>query len=131
MTQEEKILVDKYLVCKNAEEEAKKNRLNALKELATLAPHKVGEVIKWTEHKRKNIGTMFHPNFVDLPPVEKKAVVARVEADVWKWKDNDATLYYKYEFRPFKKDGGISSNQCYPNKDIIEWTGEMYDLNKE
>ena len=130
MTQEEKILVDKYLDCKKAEEEAKRNRLNALKELATLAPHKVGEVVKWTEHKRKNIGTMWHPNFVDLPPVEKKAVVTRVEADVWQWKDNEPTLHYKYEFRPFKKDGGVSLNQCYPNKDI-EWTGETYDLNKE
>ena len=47
------------------------------------------------------------------------------------WKDNDATLTYRYEFRPIKKDGGVSSNQCYPNKDIIEWTGEVYVLNKE
>ena len=131
MTQEEKILVDKYLDCKKAEEEARRNRLNALKELATLAPHKVGEVVKWVEHKRKNIGTMWNPNFVDLPPVDKKAVVARVEADVWKWKDGDTTLDYKYELRPIKKDGGVSSNQCHPNKDIIEWTGKVYDLNKE
>ena len=131
MTQEEKILVDKYLDCKKAEEEARRNRLNALKELVTLAPHKVGEVVKWIEHKRKNIGTMFHPNFVDLPPVEKKAVVARVEVDVWQWKDNEPTLHYKYEFRPFKKDGGVSLNLCFPDKDIIEWTDEIYYLNKE
>lgn len=131
MTQEEKILVDKYLDYKEAEQEARRNSLNVLDELAALAPHKVGEIVKWTEHKRKNIGTMWHPNFVDLPPVEKKAVVARVEADVWKWKDSEPTLHYKYEFKPFKKDGGVSLNQCYPDKDIIEWTGEMYDLNKE
>lgn len=131
MTQEEKILVDKYFDCEKAEEEAKRNRWNALKELAALAPHKVGEIVKWTEHKRKNLGTTWHPNFVDLPPVEKKAVVSRVEVDVWKWKDNEPTLRYKYEFSPIKKDGGVSLNQCRPNKDAIEWTGEVYDLNKE
>ena len=86
MTEEEKILVDKYLDCKKAEEEAKRNGLNTLKELAAFAPHKVGEIVKWTKHKRKNIGTIWHPNFVDLPPVEKKAVVVRVEADVWNGK---------------------------------------------
>lgn len=131
MTQEEKILVDEYLVFKKAEEEARSNRLNVLKELAVLAPHKVGEVVKWIERKRKNLGNFWNPNFVDLPPVDKKAVVTRVEADVWKWKDGDATLTYKYEFRLIKKDGGVSLNLCFPNKDIIEWTGEIYDLNKE
>ena len=131
MTKEEKILVDKYLFCKKAEEEARSSRLNVLKELAALAPHKVGEIVKWTEHKRKNLGTAWHPNFVDLPPVEKKAVVVRVEVDVWQWKDGDVTLTYKYEFKPFKKGGCVSLNQCYPDKDIIEWTGEIYDLNKE
>ena len=131
MTQEEKILVEKYLDCKKAEEEAKRNRLNALEELAALAPHKVGEIVKWTEHKRKNIGTTWHPNFVDLPPVEKKAVVARVKVDVWQWKDNELKLTYNYEFRPTKKDGGVSLNQCCPNMKDIEWTGEIYDLNKE
>lgn len=131
MTQEEKILIDKYLVCKKAEKEAKSNSLNVLKELAALAPHKVGEVVKWTEHKIKNLGTTWKPNIVNLPPVEKKAVVVSIKADIWQWKDNDATLTYNYEFRPIKKDGGVSSNSCYPNKDIIEWTGEIYNPNKE
>lgn len=131
MTQEEKILVDKYLDFKKTEEEAERNRLNTLKELAALAPHKVGEIVKWNESQIKNLGSSLHPNYVTLPPVEKKAVVTGVEASVWKWKDNDVTLNYRYEFRPIKKDGVVSVNQCYPNKDIIEWTGEFYDLNKE
>lgn len=132
MKQEEKILVDKYFDCKKAEEEAKRNRLNALKELAALAPHKVGEVIKWTEYKRKNVGTWINPKSEDLPPVEKKAVVTSVTADVWCFMtDIEPSLHYKYEFSPIKKDGGVSLNQCYPNKDAIEWTGEVYDLNKE
>ena len=131
MTQEEKILVDKYLEHKKVEEEAKRNRLNTLKELAALAPHKVGEIVKWTEYKTKNLGTWLNPNYVDLPPVEKTAVVTRVTADVWQWKDEEPSLYYKYEFSPTKKNGGVSSNQCYPNKDAIEWTGEIYNLNKE
>ena len=131
MTQKEKILVDRYLDYEKTEEEARRNRLNTLKELALLAPHKIGEIIKWTEHKRKNTGSLFHPNYVDLPSVEKKAVVVHVEADIWQWKDDEPTLHYKYDFKPFKKDGGISSNMCYPNKDIIEWTGEIYNLNKE
>ena len=131
MRQEEKILVDKYLDFEKAEKEAKRNRLNTLKELAVLAPHKVGEIVKWTESQIKNLGSSWHPNFVTLPPIERKAVVSNVEASVWQWKNNDVTLNYRYEFKPIKKDGGVSANNCHPNKDIIEWTGEFYDLNKE
>ena len=130
MTQEEKILVDKYIVCKKAEEDARRNRLNVLKELAALAPHKVGEVVKWIEHKRKNLGSIWNPNYVDLPPVENRAVVASIKADVWQWKDGNATLTYNYDFRPIKKDGGVSLNSCHPHKEV-EWTGEIYNLNKE
>lgn len=131
LTQEEKILIDKYLVCKKAEEEAKSNSLDVLKELAALAPHKVGEVVKWTEHKIKNLGTTWSPKIVNLPPVEKKGVVVSVKANIWHWKDNDVTLIYDYEFRLIKKDGGVSLKQCYLNKDIVEWTGEIYNPNKE
>lgn len=131
MTQEEKILVDKYLDYKKAEKEAKRNSVKILKELEAFAPHKVGEIVKWTEYKKKNLGSIFHPNFVDLPPVEKKAVVARIEVNVWDWEDDDVKLTYLYEFRPFKKNGDVSLNQCYPNRDSIEWTGEVYSLNKE
>ena len=129
MTQEEKILVDKYLDCKKAEEEAKRNRTKALEELAAVAPHKVGEIVKWTECTRKNIGTAWNPEIVELPPVEKIAVVSRVSANVWAY-GNHITLDYRYEFSPLKKDGCISKNGCYPRKGFV-WTGEIYDLNKE
>lgn len=131
MTREEKILVDKYFEHKKAEDEAKRNRLNTLKELEAFAPHKVGEIVKWTEYKEKNLGTWLYPKIVNLPPVEKTAVVTRVTADVSQWRDEEPSLRYKYEFRPTKKDGGVSLNQCYPNKDAIEWTGETYNLKKE
>ena len=45
--------------------------------------------------------------------------------------DREPSLHYKCEFKPIKKDGTISQNQCYPNMDAIEWTGEVYDINKE
>lgn len=126
MTNEEKILVEKYLGYKNVADEAKKNADCVIKELAALAPHKVGEIVKWTEHKRKNIGSWLHPSFVELPPEEKRAVVTKVIADVWKWKDEKAELNYKYEFKLIKKDGCVSTNHYRPNYDSIEWTGEIH-----
>ena len=130
MTNEEKILVEKYLGYKNVADEAKKNADGVIKELAALAPHKVGEIVKWTEHRRKNVGSWLHPNYVELPPVEKRAVVTKVVADIWKWKDTDATLTYEYKFRLIKKDGGVSTNLCHPNYDsidAIEWMGEIHE----
>ena len=129
MTQQEKELVEKYLIFKKAEEDARRHRLDTLNELSAIAPHKVGEVVKWTEQKTKNVGTWLNPKYEDLPPVEKKAVVTCVTADVWCFMtDREPSLHYKHEFKPIKKDGTISQNQCYPNMDAIEWTGEMYDL---
>lgn len=124
MTNEEKILVEKYLGYKNVADEAKKNADGVIKELASLAPHKVGEIVKWTEHKRKNIGSWLHPNFLELPPVENRAVVTKVIADVWKWENKDVTLNYNYEFNLIKKDGGISKQNCSPTNYM--WTGEVY-----
>lgn len=126
MTNEEKVLIDKYLGLKEAERETFKKSLDVLKELSALAPHKVGEIVKWTERKRKNIGSWLHPSFVELPPVENRAVVTKVVADIWKWRDENAELNYKYEFKPIKKNGCVSSNLCHPNYDAIEWTGEIH-----
>lgn len=129
MTKEERILVDKFLDFKKTEDEARRNIKMTLGKLEKFAPHKVGEIVRWTEHKRKNIGSMWHPNFIDLPPVEKMAVVTSIEVNVWKPSNKDACLDFRYEFRPIKKDGSISQNQCYPHNEI-KWTGEIHEINK-
>lgn len=134
MKQEEKILAEMYLYNEKAEREARKNKANILRELAKFAPHKVGDVVKWTERKKRNAGTWLYPSYVMLPPVEKKAVLSKIEVSVWKCGDKDAEWSYHYEFRAFKKDGGLSQIGCHPNSDTVEgveWTGEVYDLNKE
>lgn len=130
MTEKENALVSMYLSYKKDEEKARKGYNDTLKELAGLAPHKVGDVIKWVEYRKKRVGgTFYNPIYQDLPPIVRKAVVICVHASVWQWKDKEPDLKYNYDFIPIKKDGGVSQNQCYPSN--YEWTDEVYDLNKE
>jgi hypothetical protein len=125
MTQKEQELVDKYVAFKKTEDEARRNGMETLRELATLAPHKVGEIIKWQEVKRERVGGRpWNPIYKDLPPVEKTAVLSRVTANVMLFGEND--IYYKYEFNSIKKDGCLSQNNTRPQCDY-EWTGEMYN----
>ena len=125
MTQKEQELVDKYVAFKKAEDEACRNAMETRRELSKLAPHKVGEIIKWQEVKRERVGgSLWKPIYKDLPPVEKTAVLSRVTANVMLFGEN--ALYYKYEFRSIKKDGFLSQNNARPFSDY-EWTGEMYN----
>lgn len=125
MTQKEQELVEKYVAFKKAEDDARRNGMETLRVLSKLAPHKVGEIIKWQEVKRKRVGgSVWNPIYKDLPPVEKTAVLSRVTATVMLFSEND--LYYKYEFRSIKKDGCLSQNNTHPCSDY-EWTGEMYN----
>ena len=130
MTQKEKELSEKYLGFKEAEDIARKNGIQVLRELSALAPHKVGEIIKWTEEKRKLVsGTIWRPVYEKLPPIEKKAVLTVVKASVHKWLDNNVSIRYEYQFSLIKKDGSVNQNGCHPNN--YEWTGEVHDDYKE
>lgn len=126
MTDKEKELAEKYLAYKLEEREAGRKELEVQNELSQLAPHKVGEIVKWTEVKQKRVGgTFWKPVYQDLPPVERRAVLTFVKAYVDRWRDCSVDLIYKYTFKPIKKDGGISQNGTYPNRDY-EWTGEIH-----
>lgn len=127
MTNEEKVLIDKYLGLKEAERETFKKSLDVLKELSALAPHKVGEIIKWTENKVRRVGgSDWRPVYKELPPVERKAVLKTVKADIYIWHTTGGYDFkYIYEFYPIKKDGTISQQSCHPNSNY-EWTDETY-----
>ena len=126
MTDKEKELSEKYLAFKDAEQEARTKALEVQKELSQLSPHKVGEIVKWTEVNRKRVGgTFWKPVYQDLPPVERKAVLTFVKAYVDRWNDGTIALSHRYEFKPIKKDGGISQQHTHPNYGY-EWTGEIH-----
>ena len=128
MTQKEQELAEKCLAYLNEEQMARYNRVKTLKELALQAPHKVGEIIKWKEVKRKKVGgTYFNPIYEDIP-VEKSAVLRAIEASVTNY--SKLNVHYKYEFATVRKDGELTQNKVYPRTDY-EWTGEYYEPKTE
>ena len=126
MTEKEQKLVESYLHHKQVAEEEKKLANDTLHKLSELAEHKVGEIIKWTEHKQKNSGSFWRPNYIDLPPKDRCAVLTHIEAVVDELHNGTVSLNYRYEFKPINKDGSISKNAVYPRCEY-EWSGEMYN----
>ena len=124
MTKEEKVLVDAYVKYNGIAKENNRLANETLKELANLSPHKKGEIIKWTEHKTKNVGTYWNPKIVKLSPIERVAVLDEVKASVGDWSIGDIDLYYTYRFKSINKDGSASKNCIYPHD--YEWTGEIH-----
>lgn len=122
MTHDEKILVDAYLKYREAEKEARRLGIKTLNELSALAPHKVGEIVKWTECKKKNVGTWMKPVYEDMPPKDCYAVLTMVDVIA----DDKDKLYYRYEFKSIKKDGGISEKRVHIRAKDYEWTGDIH-----
>ena len=126
--------VEKKLVAEYATNETEIKRLTAerkrlLSAISEQAPHKRGDVIKWTETgRRKNVGSWLNPRYVDIADSERKGVVRRVSP----WMVIvDGKLHgfgYEYSFVVLKKDGSIGVNEVYVNGQY-EWTGEHVDLN--
>lgn len=123
MTDKEKELAERWLECERVAREKKTEAYDVLMELTALAPHKLGEVIRWEEKVRRNIGTWLNPKYEQLPPVEKTAVAVSVRPVVETF--NGLNVYYKYEFKDIKKDGGVSKMHAYP-RDGYEWTGDIH-----
>lgn len=66
MTQEE--LIQKYKENEDAVKALQESQRDVLNQLKAFYPHKVGEIVKWTEkgRKRKIGGTMWHPDYEQL-----------------------------------------------------------------
>ena len=97
-------------------------------EIAEQAPHKVGDIIKWTEkgHK-KNVGTTWNPKFVDVSDRERKAAVNRVIPCIYFQNGQLMSFKYDYEFVALKKDGTASKNSVYVFS-TYEWTDEHINI---
>ena len=102
MTNKEKDLVKAIAEADEKVWQAREERNRLQEQLATLAPHKVGEVIGYSKHNRR-------------------AVLASVRASIV-----GDTVYYDYEFQPIKADGHISHNYVCLFGDEPRWTGEQY-----
>jgi len=92
------------------------------------APHKRGDVIKWTEPgKKRNVGTTWNPKYIDCADSERKAVVYKVIPAIWVYDGELRSFKYEYRFHVLKKDGSIGVNDIYVSQGY-EWTGEHVDL---
>lgn len=131
MTDKEDKLIRTIKAYRQQQSEAAKRIKEAKAELAKLAPHKVGEIVKWVvKGRQKRVGgSIWNPKYEQLPDKEVVAVLTKVEAEV----DYIYALglHYHYEFKPLKKDGGVSLNLVYPHGLELEWTGEIHESYKK
>ena len=100
--------------------------IDILKDIAATFEHKVGEIIKWTEQggKRRVGGSIYHPEYVDMPDKERIAVLTAIKPSVRTWNDKEPYVFWNLEFKPLKKNGELSQNRVCPHD--YEWTGEIY-----
>lgn len=131
MTDREDVLVRTIKAYREQQSEAAKHIKEAKAELVKLAPHKVGEIVKWViKGRQKRVGgSIWNPKYEQQPDKEVVAVLTKVMADV----DSiyGLGLHYHYEFNPLKKDGGIGQNSVYPRGFELEWTGDVHESYKE
>lgn len=125
MTQEE--LIQKYKENEDAVKALKASQIDVLKQLKAFYPHKEGEIVKWTEKGRKKRvgGSIWHPVYEQLPDKEHLAVLTDIKPSIWLWQDKP-DLTYHMEFNEIRKDGELSKNHCYVDKDNMQWTGEIF-----
>ena len=124
MTEKEKELAEKYLGFKLAEKTASINARKVTEELKSLAPHKIGEIIKWHEVKQKRVGgAPWNPIFEYIDCGEKYAVLKNIVAFV---SDYNGGVYYRYDFGAITKNGGVSKHNTRPTTNY-EWTGQIHE----
>ena len=129
MNEIKKKLVDEFVANANEIKRIEACQKEIRLALIEQAPHKRGDVIKWTETgRRKNVGTTWNPKYVDVADSERKGVVRRVIPNIWIWEGQLKTFDYDYEFVVLKKDGSIGVNQVYVGSVKYEWTGEHVDM---
>lgn len=131
MNEIKKKLVDEF-VANAIEIKRLENEQKAIQEkLIEQAPHKVGDVVKWTEkHRERNVGTTWNPKYVKIADSERTAVVVKVRPNVWVYEGKLQSFGYDYVFHVLKKDGSIGVNQVYVPQGY-EWTGEHVDLDNK
>lgn len=110
MTDTQKQLVGRYFELKQIERDAHKECIDILSTLSSLAPHKVGEIITWTEKNTHN---------------ERSAVLTAIVPLISYYGDEGLT--YKYDFKPINKDDGtVCINLVYPFASDYTWTGAIH-----
>ena len=105
ITQEQRKFVEAINIGEKTIEDMKAQVNNNYHALAELAPHKIGEIV--------NIVKGYHQY--------RSAVLVEIKAQVF-----DGKLFYLYDFRPIKVNGGLCKNKIYLLKEEYEWTGEQY-----
>lgn len=129
MTEKERELAEKYMALTEEAKAAKERANDTLRELANLAPHKIGEIIRWTETGRtKSHGTLWNRVYEELPDKERFAVLVSIEVQTYflsRKLENNSEILYNYSFHEIKKDGGVSKNVCNPWRNY-QWTGEIH-----
>jgi len=115
-----------YLTRKDEEEAARQAAQKIMEEIETLCPHKVGEIIKWIGSKCKKVGPVHDSYWTTGDKVEKKAMLSKVQPDIFKTPDGEVKVNFIYTFRPITSKGNLSHIHTSPEEEF-EWTGEMYE----
>ena len=131
MNEIEKKLVNEFVTNANEIKRLEAEQKAIQEKLIEQAPHKRGDVIKWTETgKKRNMGTTWNPKYIDCADSERKAVVYKVIPAIWAFDGKLRKFNYEYRFHVLKKDGSIGVNDIYVPQ-AYEWTGEHVNLDNK
>lgn len=115
-----------YLTCKDEEETARQAAQKIMEEIETLCPHKVGEIIKWIGFKRMKVGLAHDSYWTTGDKVEKRAMLSKVQPDIFKTLDGEVKVNFIYTFRHITSKGNLGHTSVVPEAEF-EWTREMYE----
>lgn len=128
MNEIEKKLVEEFVANEDEIKRLQACQSEIRNALISQAPHKRGDVIKWTETGRtRNVGTWWAPRTIPIKDGERRAVVWKVSPYISVYDGRLQAFNYNYAFHVLKKDGTVGVNEVYPDKDY-EWMGEHVEL---
>lgn len=128
-------IISKYVENEKEIGRLRKNNKDLLEALAEQFEHKPGEIVKYLKKGRTEpSGYLSSRQTVEVPDKEITAVLYSVKpsiSNIFIWGSGEPSVSINLDFKQIKKDGSISRNSVYLNKDEVIWTGEIHKDFKE
>ena len=120
-------IISKYVENDREIERLRKSNKDLLDVLASQFGHKPGEIVRYIKKGgTKSFGYLSSKQTVEVPDKEITAVLWSVNPSIFIWASGEPSVNINLDFKQVKKDGSISKNSVYLNKDEIIWTGEIH-----
>ena len=120
-------IISKYVENEREIGRLRKSNKDLLDVLASQFGHKPGEIIRCMKKGgTKPSGFLSSKQTVEVHDKEITAVLWSVKPSIFMWGSGEPSVSINLDFKQIKKNGEISKNSVYLNKDEIIWTGEIH-----